>query len=131
MASGDEFAAVGDDAVLRIDEASGVGPGEQIRLQLVELVSTGALRPGCRLPSVRALASSLGLAPNTVAKTYKALEQEGFLVTAGRHGTQVADQRVETTERTRQQLRAVLQPLLDDGWSTADVLRLVRSALGD
>ena len=74
-------------------------------------------------------AERLGVAPNTVAKAYRALEQEGYLVTAGRNGTQVADQRVATTERTRQQLRAVLQPLLDGGMTPAEVHRLVRSIL--
>ena len=130
MNSGDETAAAGDDlAGLRIDPDSGVGSAEQIRLQLVELVSTGVLPAGHRLPSVRALASGLGLAPNTVAKAYKALEQEGFLVTAGRNGTQVADQRVASTDRRRRQLRAALQPLLDDGMSPGEILRLVRSVL--
>ena len=78
---------------------------------------------------MRALAGRLSIAPNTVAKAYRALEQEGYLVTAGRNGTQVADQQVATTERTRRQLRAALQPLLNEGMSPAEVLRMVRSVL--
>ena len=128
MGSRDE-ATAGDVAGLQIDPDSSVGPAEQIRLQLIERVSVGVLPAGHRLPSIRALAGGLGIAPNTVAKAYKALEQEGFLVTAGRNGTQVADQRVATTDRRRRQLQAALQPLLDDGMSPAEVLRLVRSVL--
>ena len=59
------------------------------------------------------------MAPGTVAKAYRALEQEGFVETAGRNGTVVADQQAEVTARTRQQLRAVLQPLLDGGMTGA------------
>ncbi|MBP2418269.1 GntR family transcriptional regulator [Microlunatus capsulatus] len=114
---------------LRLDPTSAVPVVEQIQVQVVDLVTTGALAAGRRLPSVRALATSLGVAPGTVAKAYRGLEQEGFVETAGRHGTVVADQQVATTAHTRQQLRAVLQPLLDDGLSRAEVLRLVRSVL--
>ena len=132
MAGGDETVAGQDDTVgLRLEPGSRVGYAEQIQAQLADLVSTGVLPTGHRLPSVRALAGRLGIAPNTVAKAYKALEQEGFPVTAGRNGTQVGDQQVPATERTRRQLRAALQPLLDEGRSPAEVLRLVRSVLDD
>ncbi len=115
---------------LALDPSSAVPVAEQIQVQVVDLVTTGALPAGRRLPPVRTLASTLGVAPGTVAKAYRALEQEGFVVTAGRNGTVVADQRGEGSDRTRQQLRAVLQPLLDQGMSPAEVLRLVRSVLG-
>jgi len=114
---------------LRLDPSSVIPAAEQIQVQVVDLISTGVLPAGRRLPPVRALATALGVAPGTVAKAYRALEQEGFVETAGRNGTVVADQRVEATARTRQQLRAVLQPLLDAGMSSSEVQRLVRSVL--
>ena len=130
MVSGNETTPVESDTLgLRLQSGSAIGYAEQIQAQLIDLVSTGALPAGRRLPSVRALAGRLSIAPNTVAKAYRALEQEGYLVTAGRNGTQVADQQLGTTERTRRQLRAALQPLLDEGMSPAEVLRLVRALL--
>jgi len=39
---------------------------------------------------VRQLATDLGLAANTVARAYRELEQDGVVVTRGRHGTFVA-----------------------------------------
>ncbi|CAM5654630.1 GntR family transcriptional regulator OS=Streptomyces glaucescens OX=1907 GN=SGLAU_07635 PE=4 SV=1 [Streptomyces glaucescens] len=45
---------------------------------------------GYRLPTVRGLAESLGLAANTVAKAYRALETDGVIETRGRGGTFVA-----------------------------------------
>lgn len=74
-----------------VDETSPVPPFEQLRTQLADAVRSGLLPPGTRLPTVRQLAGDLGIAPNTVAKTYKALEEEGLVRGQGRRGTLVAD----------------------------------------
>jgi DNA-binding transcriptional regulator YhcF (GntR family) len=70
-----------------VDPADSRPPYEQLRIQIASRISSGALPPGTRLPTVRALASELGLAVNTVAKTYRALENDGSVVTEGRRGT--------------------------------------------
>jgi DNA-binding transcriptional regulator YhcF (GntR family) len=74
---------------LAIDSTSAVPPFEQLRLQLARLVAGGDLEPGTKLPTVRQLASDLGLAANTVARAYRELEADGVLVTGGRRGTSV------------------------------------------
>ncbi len=74
----------------RPDPASDVAPYEQLRTQIAGRAAGGALAPGTRLPTVRALADELGLAVNTVAKVYRALETDGVIVTHGRRGTFVA-----------------------------------------
>jgi GntR family transcriptional regulator len=114
---------------LRLEVGSATPVSEQLSTQLVELMADGRLSAGTRLPAVRALADDLGVAPGTVAKVYRSLEQDGFLTTAGRLGTVVADQHPDVTEQSRQVIRAAVQPLLDRGLSSADVLRLVRSVL--
>src|SRR5438445_12591556 len=48
------------------------------------------LQPGEQLPSVRALAERLDVAPVTVASAYKSLRARGMIATGGRRGTQVA-----------------------------------------
>ncbi|MDY7529233.1 MULTISPECIES: GntR family transcriptional regulator [unclassified Cryobacterium] len=73
--------------ILRIDAASPTPPFEQLRLQILTMINTGALVPGTRLPTVRALAADLRLAPNTVARAYKELEEAELLQTRGRAGT--------------------------------------------
>lgn len=59
------------------------GSGEPIYLQLVRQVknaiSTGVLRPGDQLPTVRQLATDLVVNPNTVARAYRELEHAGVL----------------------------------------------------
>lgn len=76
--------------ILTVDPRSAVPPFEQVRVQLLALVSSGELAPGTRLPTVRRLAEDLGIAPNTVARTYRELETDGIIQTRGRHGSFVA-----------------------------------------
>ncbi|MBA3551288.1 MAG: GntR family transcriptional regulator [Actinobacteria bacterium] len=73
--------------ILRIEPDSHVPPYEQIRSQIATMAVSGVLREGSRLPAIRQLASDLGLAGGTVARAYRELEQEGVIVTRGRHGT--------------------------------------------
>jgi DNA-binding transcriptional regulator YhcF (GntR family) len=72
-----------------LDPAAGEPPYEQIRTQIANQVASGELPPGTRLPTVRALAETLGIAPNTVARAYRELEHSGVVTTRGRNGTVV------------------------------------------
>ena len=60
-----------------------IPPYEQLRRQLAQLIGSGALAPGQRLPPSRQLAGDLGIAVGTVARTYRELEADG-LITARR-----------------------------------------------
>ncbi|MGW1957372.1 GntR family transcriptional regulator [Streptomyces sp. NPDC001920] len=73
---------------IHIDDSA--APFEQVRAQISEQARAGVLPVGYRLPTVRGLAQSLGLAANTVAKAYRALESDGVIETRGRNGTFVA-----------------------------------------
>ncbi|WAX80812.1 GntR family transcriptional regulator [Streptomyces sp. KMM 9044] len=75
---------------LKIHIDDSVPPYEQVRVQISEQARSGVLPVGHRLPTVRGLAQTLGLAANTVAKAYRALEGDGVIETRGRHGTFVA-----------------------------------------
>ncbi|AXE84813.1 GntR family transcriptional regulator [Streptomyces sp. Go-475] len=75
---------------LKIDIDDSAPPYEQVRARISEQARSGELPVGYRLPTVRGLAESLGLAANTVAKAYRALEADGVIETRGRHGTFVA-----------------------------------------
>ncbi|MGH1563519.1 GntR family transcriptional regulator [Mumia sp. DW29H23] len=70
-----------------IDPDASEPPYEQVRRQIASQAADGVLGPGTRIPTVRALAEDLGLAVNTVAKAYRALETEGVVETLGRRGT--------------------------------------------
>lgn len=84
-----------------IDESAAEPPYEQLRMQVVAAIEDGRLAPGDRLPSVRALASKIGLAANTVARAYRELEADGHVVTAGRNGTHVAERELSAADEAR------------------------------
>ncbi|MFC9297320.1 GntR family transcriptional regulator [Streptomyces sp. NPDC057011] len=70
--------------------AGSAAPYEQLRAQIADRARSGRLPAGFKLPTVRGLAEELGLAANTVAKAYRALEADGVIETRGRNGTFVA-----------------------------------------
>ena len=80
--------------LLRIDLASSEAPYEQVRRQIAEAAAAGMLAPGHKLPTVRRLATDLGIAANTVARAYRELEADGVVETHGRNGTLVATRRI-------------------------------------
>ena len=53
----------------------------QIIAGIKEQVTAGVLRTGDKLPSVRELALDLAINPNTIQRSYRALEAEGWIVT--------------------------------------------------
>jgi DNA-binding transcriptional MocR family regulator len=70
---------------------SGAGAAT-ITARVESLIAAGQLRPGERLPAVRALAAELGISPATVAAGYRGLRDRGLVRPDGRHGTVVAAQ---------------------------------------
>jgi DNA-binding transcriptional regulator YhcF (GntR family) len=115
--------------VITVDTTSPMPPFEQVRAQLATQIADGALVPGTRLPTVRRLADDLGLAVNTVARSYRELEAAGLVETRGRGGTVVTTGGDQARERllAAAQLYAALAH--DVGLSAAEALRLVRTAL--
>ena len=60
---------------------------EQVKDDLRRLVVTGAMQPGEKLPSVRELAVSLAINPNTIQRAYHELESEGYIVSVPGKGS--------------------------------------------
>jgi len=117
--------------VFRINPNSAAPAYEQLQEQIADRIRRGALPAGAALPTVRGLATELGLAPNTVARTYRLLEQDGLVVTAGRRGTTVADQHVDVTEDARRRTVAYVASLRELGIGPSEMIRLLRQVLDD
>ena len=115
---------------LTIDEHSPTPPFEQLRLQVVAAVRAGSVAPGDKLPTVRRLAEELGLAPNTVARAYRELEQGEVIETRGRLGSFIA----ATGDPTRRQAQLAAAEFAERmrvlGLGADDALTLVSAALG-
>ena len=56
-----------------------------------EQIASGILRPGEKLPSVRELAAELAINPNTIQRSYRRLELEGWIATVPGKGCFVCE----------------------------------------
>ncbi len=74
-----------------IDNASGRPVYQQIIGQIKRDIALGRLTKDEKLPTVRQLAAQLAINPNTIAKAYRQLEQEGIIVTKPGAGAFVAN----------------------------------------
>jgi GntR family transcriptional regulator len=99
--------------IVEIDPNSHVPPYEQVWAQIATMIDAGVLGAGVRLPSIRQLAADLGLAANTVARSYRELEVAGLVVSRVGNGTAVAARRSTLSAADRQQrLRAAADTYL-------------------
>ncbi|MFJ3089925.1 GntR family transcriptional regulator [Streptomyces sp. NPDC086838] len=118
-----------------VDPDSGIAPYEQVRAQISEQARSGVLPVGHRLPTVRGFAEELGLAANTVAKAYRALEADGVIETRGRNGTFVAAAGDTADRNAAAAAREYAEQVRRLGLSRARSLELaqdaVRAAFGD
>ena len=64
---------------------------EQIVEQFEIYIAYGVLKPKEQVPSIRELAASLGINPNTVKKAYEELEKRGAIITVSTKGTFVTE----------------------------------------
>jgi GntR family transcriptional regulator len=97
--------------------------GEPIYLQLIRqithAITSGALKPGDRLPTIRQLAAEQVVNPNTVARAYRELEREGLVESGPRRGTFVTFDPPKLMARER---RSRLKPHLDGLVAEARIL---------
>lgn len=116
---------------LDLDRRSKIATSAQLVQALAERIGDGRLLPGNRLPPVRALAETLRLAPNTVAKAYRELEREGLLTGRGRAGTFVAERTKDRGDPERELAKAAagyLRLAARLGFDRAAAVRALRDA---
>ena len=113
--------------VLKIDMSGAIPIYVQIRNEIVKGIGKGDVSAGENLPTVRQLASELGINTMTVSKAYQQLRQEGYVTTDRRTGVMVR-QREEgkptVPEETLKGLRLRLCELRLAGLSREEILRL-------
>ena len=108
---------------------------EQVRDGLRHLMVTGAISEGEKLPSVRALAASLAINPNTIQRAYTELESDGFIHSipgkgsfAGRRQDE-ADQDALRLEALLEKLRELVAELRYLNVTTAELMAVVEGGL--
>lgn len=90
-----------------VDASSPAPLYQQIHDQVVAGIATGELAPGTSLPSVRSLASDLGINLHTVNKAYAVLRDEGYVRMRGRAGAVIAHP--NDADRADRNRRALVQ----------------------
>ena len=76
--------------IISLDYAGDIPIYQQLRNQIVLGIAGGAFRPGEKLPTIRALATELGINMMTVSRAYQMLKQEGYIASDRRSGAWVA-----------------------------------------
>jgi DNA-binding transcriptional regulator YhcF (GntR family) len=117
--------------IIRLVPDSPHPPYEQVRSQIEEAIENGALAAETRLPTVRQLADELGLAVNTVARSYRELEMAGLVETRGRHGSFVAPIDTKARRQAMRTTRTYAEAMRRLGIGPHGTLALLRRELAD
>ena len=84
--------------MFQLDPKSRKSIYEQVIDNLKELIMTGRLKAGDKLPSVRDLSKMITVNPNTIQKAYRELERQGYTYTQSGLGTFVSDKKEITID---------------------------------
>lgn len=114
--------------ILKFDFESSEPLYMQIRNQIVVGIGEGRLKPGEKLPTIRALAEESGINMMTVSKAYQMLKQEGFIVTDRRSGAIVRrrENTAGVSESTIKALRISFSELRAAGLKKEEIIDLCR-----
>jgi len=123
--------------ILRIDASAALPVYEQIRQQVTRMAMAGTLPVGARMPTIRQLASDLGIAKGTVARAYEILEASSVVESRGSRGTFVLAPptvSVSDTESLDQAAEAFVVTARQSGASLSEAETVIKQAwknLGD
>lgn len=100
----------------------------QIKDSLRRMIVSGAMPAGSRLPSVRSLAASLSINPNTIQRAYRELEAEGYILSiAGKGSFAAASEQFSSAEElaAMERFRAAAAELFRLGLDRERIVSLV------
>ena len=118
--------------MIQIDGSSSRSIYEQVYEEFVKLISSGVLRPDEQLPSVRDLAVTLRINPNTIQKAYKLLETRSYVYSVPGKGNFVAQsESIVSAELEKEMtlLESTIARLRMLGLGDEEIRRLVEAAL--
>lgn len=105
---------------------------EQLVEQLRRQLTLGGMEAGAAMPSVRQLASELGINPNTIQKAYRRMEEEGMIESVPGRGSFVTENLAQIVEKQRREqlgkAEMTIRTCKEMGLSKDDILILVENA---
>jgi GntR family transcriptional regulator len=107
----------------------------QLERGLRNMILTGELKAGDRLPTVRQFAVDLKINANTVAKVYAELERAGIVETRRGVGTFVSDRTPATDPDPTDAIHRIISPALDElhrqGYTVGDLLTYLKNTFNN
>ena len=97
-------------------------------------ILAGVLRNGDKLPSVRVAAGELSVNPNTVAKAYAKLEQDGYITSLPKKGVYVTYRDEKPVSKAQKQQNAdlaLIYAMRDRGVDKKTILAWIEEAYGE
>ncbi|HPY86206.1 GntR family transcriptional regulator [Ruminococcus sp. XPD3002] len=105
-----------------IDLTSRIPIYEQIYEKIIGLILNGTLKENDQLPSVRSLAKSTGVNPNTVAKAYQELERNKIIYSVPGRGSFISAQdNDEFRAKVLEDFDSAVNEALDRGITTSEL----------
>ncbi|MBO5843147.1 MAG: GntR family transcriptional regulator [Clostridia bacterium] len=96
-----------------------------------EYIRKGVLQDGDKLPSVRVAAGELSVNPNTVAKAYAKLEQDGYICSLPKKGVYVTYEGSEPKPKQPDPDFAQICAMRDRGVDKQTILAWIEEAYGE
>ena len=120
--------------LLHVEVGNGLAVYDQIVRQVKFAVADGALRSGELVPSVRELARELAINPNTVARAYRQLQDDGVLEPVRGTGLSIAAAarrqcQSERSKLIRARMRLVLEEALHSGLEPREIESFMQDEL--
>ncbi len=102
----------------------------QVTDQVKDAIARGTLKAGEKLPSIREMSRELGISPITVKRSYRDLEQEGYIITRAGLGSFVADVdfgrlKADKVDEIEGELGRILKMAAGYGISTAELKKII------
>ena len=114
-----------------LNPSSGVPIYRQIVQQARYAIASGRVEPGDRLPSVRAIATQLGVNPMTVSKAYSTLERAGVVLRRPGIGMVVSDRGANPADAIDDDVRALVRTAKQVGLLRKDVVGAINTIWED
>ncbi len=123
---GGEIVNLGKSAIIDTINTEFMNNNEPIFIKIAEdfkrLIDLGVYRPGDHLPSVREVALSYSVNPNTAARSYSELIKGHYVVSLEKKGYYVAKEEIE---HSQERIYEALKPLIDGGYTKDEILEAI------
>lgn len=122
--------------IIQLDMQSDIPIYTQLMNQIIEGIAGGSLQPGESLPSVRSMASDIGVNLHTVNKAYTLLKQEGYIQIHRQKGVVVEPGGMpaatpEYLQKQHEQLRPIIAESILRGLGLEELQRSVQHIFED